>query len=52
MTTLAGGNVMVEEIDRERLVRIVSAAASLIFFQAYMVGPLIPRLAAAFGVPT
>lgn len=35
---------------RERLLRVLSAATFLIFFQAYMVGPLIPRLSAAFGV--
>src|SRR5260370_28859304 len=36
--------------ERERLLRIRSAATFLIFFQAYMVAPLIPRLAAACGV--
>ena len=35
---------------RERLLRILSAATFLIFFQAYMVAPLIPRLSAVFGV--
>ena len=34
----------------ERLVRLLAAATFLIFFQAYMVAPLIPRLAAEFGV--
>ncbi len=47
---------MVEAIDRagedqrERLLRVLSAATFLIFFQVYMVAPLIPRLAAAFAV--
>ena len=35
---------------RERLLRVLSAATFLIFFQAYMVAPLIPRLSAEFGV--
>jgi MFS family permease len=39
-----------EDDRRERLLRVLSAATYLIFFQAYMVGPLIPRLSAAFGV--
>lgn len=38
------------EAQRERLLRILSAATFLIFFQAYMVAPLIPRLAATFAV--
>lgn len=38
------------EQRRERLLRLLSAATFLIFFQAYMVAPLIPRLAAEFGV--
>ena len=47
---------MVEAMDRagedkrERLLQVLSAATFLIFFQAYMVAPLIPRLAAAFAV--
>jgi len=36
--------------QRERLLRVLSAATFLIFFQAYMVAPLIPRLATAFAV--
>ena len=36
--------------SRERMVRIFSAATFLIFFQAYMVAPMIPRLAQAFLV--
>lgn len=35
--------------ERERLIRILSAATFLISFQAYMVAPLIPRLAREFG---
>src|SRR5690625_60970 len=35
---------------RERLLRVLSAATFLIFLQAYMVAPLIPRLAEAFRV--
>jgi MFS family permease len=38
------------ERRRERLLRILSAATFLIFFQAYMVAPLIPRLSTVFGV--
>lgn len=38
------------EARRERLVRALSFATFLIFFQAYMVAPLIPRLSGAFGV--
>ncbi|QYU68541.1 MFS transporter [Leptolyngbya sp. 15MV] len=38
------------ERGRERLLRILSAGTFLIFFQAYMVAPLIPRLSAVFGV--
>jgi MFS family permease len=37
------------EMDgRERLLWVLSAATFLIFFQAYMVAPLIPRLSAIF----
>lgn len=35
--------------SRERLLWVLSGATFLIFFQAYMVAPLIPRLAAVFG---
>lgn len=34
----------------ERLIRILAGVTFLIFFQAYMVAPLMPRLAAAFSV--
>ena len=38
-------------VDRqERLLRVLAFATLLVFFQAYMVAPLIPRLAAAFHV--
>jgi predicted MFS family arabinose efflux permease len=37
-------------VERERLLRVLSLATFLIFFQAYMVAPLIPRLAGVFGV--
>ena len=37
------------EFRRERLLKVLSAATFLIFFQAYMVAPLIPRLSIAFG---
>lgn len=36
--------------SRERLVRVLVGITFLIFFQAYMVAPMIPRLAASFGV--
>lgn len=38
------------EKEREHLLRLLSAATFLIFFQAYMVAPLIPLLSAAFRV--
>jgi len=38
------------EDQRERLLRVLSAATFLIFFQAYIVASLIPRLAAVFAV--
>ncbi len=38
------------EDQRERLLRVLAAATFLIFFQAYMVAPLIPRLSTVFGV--
>ncbi len=36
--------------DRERLLRVLAAATFLIFFQAFMVASLLPRLAELFGV--
>lgn len=38
------------EDKHERLLRVLSAATFLIFFQAYMVAPLIPRLSTVFAV--
>lgn len=38
------------ERQREKLLRLLASATFLIFFQAYMVAPLIPRLSAAFHV--
>jgi predicted MFS family arabinose efflux permease len=38
------------EDTREHLLRVLSAATFLIFFQAYMVAPLIPRLSDVFAV--
>lgn len=35
---------------REHLLRVLSGVAFVIFFQAFMVAPLLPRLAAVFGV--
>jgi len=40
----------IETEERERLLRILAGITFLIFFQAYMVAPMIPRLSAAFGV--
>lgn len=37
---------------RERLLRVLAAATFLIFFQAYMVAPLLPTLAAEFRAST
>ena len=37
-------------VDRERLLRLLAGATFLIFFQAFMVAPLLPRLADLFGV--
>ncbi len=35
--------------ERERLLRMLAAATFIIFFQAYMVAPIIPALSATFG---
>ncbi|MBR1208105.1 MULTISPECIES: MFS transporter [unclassified Bradyrhizobium] len=40
----------ISETQRERLLRALSAATFVIFFQAFMVAPLIPRLAETFAV--
>ena len=39
------------EQQGEYLIRLLSAVTFLIFFQAYMIAPLIPRLASVFHVP-
>ncbi|PWB81843.1 MAG: MFS transporter [Candidatus Methylomirabilota bacterium] len=47
------GAVAIQDINldkRERLLRGLATATFLIFFQAYMVAPLIPRLSGTFGV--
>ena len=46
--TLKEGNI--GKAQRERLLWVLAAATFLIFFQAYMVAPLIPRLSEAFHV--
>lgn len=46
----AGGKDRRSQDQRERLLRLLAAATFLIFFQAYMVAPLIPRLSAVFEV--
>jgi predicted MFS family arabinose efflux permease len=38
-----------EQAARERLLWVLSAATFIIFFQAYMVAPIIPALSATFG---
>jgi len=38
--------------ERERLLRVLAAITFLIFFQGYMVAPMIPGLATTFGVST
>ncbi len=49
MPTMASVDRAVE-VRREHLLWVLSAATFLIFFQAYMIAPLIPRLAAVFAV--
>jgi predicted MFS family arabinose efflux permease len=46
----AAPSAALDQARLERLVRLLSAATFLIFFQAYMVAPLIPRLSTIFGV--
>jgi len=48
--TAIDGTLEQAEGPRERLLWVLSAATFLIFFQAYMIGPLIPRLSAVFAV--
>lgn len=50
MLAVAASDRSAEDRQRERLLWVLSAATFLIFFQAYMVAPLIPRLAVAFEV--
>ncbi len=40
------------ETEREPLLRVLAAATFLVFFQAFMIAPLIPRLAELFGTST
>ncbi|MBN8901436.1 MAG: MFS transporter [Rhodospirillales bacterium] len=40
-----------DERRRERLLKVLAVATFIIFFQAYMVAPIIPALSSAFGVP-
>jgi len=49
MKSLAVTTIKAHVDHRERLVRVLSAATFLIFFQAYMVAPLIPRFSIVFG---
>jgi predicted MFS family arabinose efflux permease len=49
MPTVASVERVVED-RREHLLWVLSAATFLIFFQAYMAAPLIPRLSNVFGV--
>ena len=39
----------VSDVHRERLLRAVAAATFVIFFQAFMVAPILPQLGEAFG---
>lgn len=39
-----------DAVRRERLLRMLSLAAFIIFFQAFMVAPLIPELSRSFGI--
>lgn len=36
-------------VERERLLRMLAAATFVVFFQAYMVAPVVPALSSAFG---
>lgn len=48
-TSLRTTNPLQIDLARERLLRVLAAATFIIFFQAFMIAPLIPTLAAAFG---
>jgi predicted MFS family arabinose efflux permease len=41
----------IDERQRERLLKMMAVATFIIFFQAYMVAPIIPALSNAFGTP-
>ena len=41
----------IDDRQRERLLRMLAVATFIIFFQAYMVAPIIPALSNTFGVP-
>lgn len=43
-------SVAPDALRRERLLRVLAVATFIIFFQAFMVAPLIPRLSDIFGV--
>lgn len=45
-------HVDVEVADAERLLRVLAAATFFVFFQAFMIAPLIPRLAELFDSST
>jgi len=47
---MAGVTLTRNDAERERLLRVLSATTFIIFFQAYMVAPVIPALANAFGI--
>lgn len=47
----AGEEVPGRRNTREPLLRALAAATFVIFFQAFMVAPIIPQLSAAFGAP-
>lgn len=49
-TTPVARHFQDSDTARERLVRLLAAVTFLIFFQAYMVAPMIPRLSVVFGV--
>jgi hypothetical protein len=40
-----------DQHQREQLLWTLCAAAALIFFQGFMIAPLIPRLSEVFAVP-
>ncbi|WP_260854446.1 MFS transporter [Paraburkholderia sp. BCC1884] len=44
-------NNEVDAGDRERLLRVLAGATFIIFFQAYMVAPILPALSQAFETP-